>query len=88
MLDPKEVMADTASYSDWVFGLFFLLGYQFGPRLADLGETRFWTIDSRADYGADYGALNAFACHHINTDVSPPTGRTSSGWLARSPPGR
>jgi len=30
-----------------VFGLFFLLGYQFSPRLADLGGRRFWRLPSR-----------------------------------------
>ena len=35
-LRPHEVMSDTAGYSDLVFGLFWLLGYQFSPRLADL----------------------------------------------------
>jgi TnpA family transposase len=65
VLDPTEVMADTASYSDWVFGLFFLLGYQFSPRLADLGEARFWRIDPRADYGA----LNALGRHRLNTEL-------------------
>jgi len=30
-------MTDTAGYSDQVFGLFRLLGYQFSPRLADIG---------------------------------------------------
>jgi len=29
-LEPMEVMTDTAAYSDAVFGLFWLLGYQFG----------------------------------------------------------
>ena len=28
-LDPKEITSDTAGYSDVIFGLFFLLGYQF-----------------------------------------------------------
>lgn len=40
-LRPTEVMTDTANYSDVVFGLFWLLGYQFSPRLADTGEARF-----------------------------------------------
>ena len=39
---PKEVIADTGAYSDVVFGLFYLLGYQFSPRLADAGESRFY----------------------------------------------
>jgi TnpA family transposase len=50
-LDPREVTSDTAGYSDVVFGLFALLGYQFSPRLADAGEARFWRIDRAADYG-------------------------------------
>ena len=31
-LEPMEFMTDTAAYSDAVFGLFWLLGYQFSPR--------------------------------------------------------
>jgi TnpA family transposase len=40
-LHPKELMTDTASYSDVIFGLFHVLGYQFCPRLADMGESPF-----------------------------------------------
>lgn len=49
-LDPKEITSDTAGYSDVIFGLFSLLGYQFSPRLADAGEARFWRIARAADY--------------------------------------
>jgi TnpA family transposase len=62
VLRPLEIMADTAAYSDVIFGLFYLLGYQFSPRLADIGETRFWRIDP----DADYGALNGLARHRVN----------------------
>lgn len=34
-LNPVEIMTDTAGTSDIIFGLFWLLGYQFSPRLAD-----------------------------------------------------
>ena len=54
-LRPHEVMSDTAGYSDLVFGLFWLLGYQFSPRLADFGESRFWRMNPKADYGALHG---------------------------------
>src|SRR5262249_10884707 len=37
-LRPHEVMSDTAGYCDLVFGLIWLLGYQFSPRLADFEE--------------------------------------------------
>jgi TnpA family transposase len=55
-------MSDTAGYSDPVFGLFWLLGYQFSPRLADFGESRFWRIEPKADYGA----LNGLARQRVN----------------------
>ena len=55
-------MTDTGAYSDVVFGLFRLLGYRFSPRLADVGGTRFWRIDPKADYGA----LNAVSAHHLS----------------------
>lgn len=62
---PKELMTDTAGYSDLVFGLFWLLGYQFSPRLADLGESRFW----RVNRAANYGALDGLARQRINTKL-------------------
>ncbi len=61
-LRPKELMTDTASHSDVIFGLFHVLGYQFSPRLADVGEARFWRIDP----SADYGVLNGLARQTIN----------------------
>jgi len=64
-LRPTELMTDTAGYTDIVFGLFRLLGYQFSPRLADLGDARFW----RSDRTADYGPLNGIARHRVNTDL-------------------
>jgi TnpA family transposase len=50
-LKPTQIITDTGAYSDVVFGLFRLLGYRFSPRLADIGGTRFWRIDPKADYG-------------------------------------
>jgi TnpA family transposase len=62
LLRPQEIMTDTASYSDVVFGLFSLLGYRFSPRLADLGDVRFWRFDPHADYGA----LNHVTRHRLD----------------------
>ena len=39
-------MTDSAAYSDVVFGLFWMLGYRFSPRLADIGGARPWRIDT------------------------------------------
>lgn len=58
-------MTDTAGYSDVVFGLFWLLGYRFSPRLADIGEARFWRIDN----SANYGVLDGLTKNKINTDL-------------------
>jgi TnpA family transposase len=60
-----ELMTDTASYTDVIFGLFHVLGYQFSPRLADVGEARFWRIDA----SADYGVLNGLARQTINRSL-------------------
>jgi TnpA family transposase len=67
-LQPTHIMTDTGAYSDVVFGLFRLLGYRFCPRLADVGSTRFWRIDSEADYGQ----LNAIANHQIKLSLIEP----------------
>lgn len=61
-LRPTEIMTDTAGASHMVFGLFWLLGYQFSPSLADAGEAVFWRIDK----SADYGVLNNLARGSIN----------------------
>ncbi len=55
--ESTEIMTDTAGASELVFGLFWLLGYQFSPRLADAGASVFW----RMDHDADYGVLNDIA---------------------------
>ncbi len=64
-LQPREVMTDTAGASDVVFALFWLLGYRFSPRLADVGGSRFWRMDPKADYGI----LNDLARQTINTKL-------------------
>jgi TnpA family transposase len=64
-LQPRELMTDTAGYSDIVFGLFWLLGYQFSPRLADVGTARFWRLNS----DANYGVLNDLARQKIQVSL-------------------
>lgn len=61
-LNPIEIMTDTAGTSDMIFGLFWLLGYQFSPRFADAGESIFYRIDK----SADYGVLNELAFSTVN----------------------
>jgi len=64
-LNPNEIMADTAGSSEIVFALFWLLGFQFSPRLADIGRLRFW----RMEPSADYGPLDQLARNRVNVDL-------------------
>jgi TnpA family transposase len=61
-LQPKEIMTDMGAYSDVMFALFWVLGFQFSPRISDVGGARFWRIDPTADYDA----LNGLARRKIN----------------------
>jgi len=63
-LSPKELMTDTAGASEIIFALFWLLGYQFSPRLADIGGARFWRLDPHADYGP----LNDLSRHRVRLE--------------------
>jgi TnpA family transposase len=62
-LQPTEIMTDTGAYADIIFGLLWLLGYQFSPRISDVGGARFWRIDR----SAEYGPLQRLARHKVNT---------------------
>ena len=62
---PTMIITDQASYSDQIFGLFWLLGYQFSPRPAGLPDQRFWRLDPHADYGP----LDRLARHRISHEL-------------------
>ena len=64
-LAPQQIMTDTAGYSDRIFGLFGLLGFQFSPRIANNKGTKLWRIDSNAFYGD----LNGISQNKINLDL-------------------
>ena len=48
---PETIVTDTASYSDIVFGLLTLTGWQYAPQLADLPDQKLWRVDPHAAYG-------------------------------------
>jgi len=62
---PTQVVTDSGSYTDQLFGAFWLLGYRFSPRLADVGDARLW----RLDRAADYGPLNGLARQRIAREL-------------------
>jgi len=59
---PEVIVTDTGSYSDIVFGLLQLLGFDYRPQLADLPDAKLWRIYP----GADYGPLAAAARGRID----------------------
>ena len=63
--DPTEIMTDTGAYTDVIFGIFWLLGYQFSPRIADVGGARFWRVDP----AGDYSPLDKLASHRAKTGI-------------------
>jgi TnpA family transposase len=65
VLEPTEIMTDTGAYTDVIFGTFWLLGYQFSPRITDIGSARFW----RTDPAADYGPLDKLAAQKVKTGI-------------------
>lgn len=50
-LKPTEISSDTAGASEIAFGIFRLLGWQFSPRLADVGSATLYRTDPAAHYG-------------------------------------
>jgi len=82
-LNPTEIMTDTGAYADVVFGLFWLLGYRFSPRIADMGNSRLWRIDPKADYSP----LNGVSQHRINADlILQHWDDLLTGWIAEAGP--
>ncbi|WP_248761245.1 Tn3 family transposase [Pseudarthrobacter sp. SSS035] len=59
---PEVLVTDQGSYSDIVFGLVTMLGFDYRPVLADLPDAKLWRINA----GADYGALDKAARGRIN----------------------
>jgi TnpA family transposase len=58
---PEMVATDNASYSDMVFGLFKILGYNFSPRFKDLDDQRFWRAEMNGIETGGYGPLGDLA---------------------------
>ncbi|WP_354191000.1 Tn3 family transposase [Arthrobacter sp. UYCu712] len=48
---PEVLITDQGSYSDIVFGLVTLLGFDYRPVFADLPDAKLWRINRSADYG-------------------------------------
>ena len=80
---PEVVVTDTGSYSDIVFGLLTLLGFDYRPALADLPDARLW----RTDPAADYGPLNPAARgKHRPRSRRRALARHPCAWSPRSTP--
>jgi hypothetical protein len=51
-IDIREHYTDTAGAIDHVFGLCYLLGFRFAPRIRDLADRRLYVVGARAAYKA------------------------------------
>ncbi len=60
------VATDNASYSDIVFGIFRILGYNFSPRFKDLDDQRFWRATMPGVETGTYGVLEPLARNRVN----------------------
>jgi TnpA family transposase len=47
----REHYTDTHGFTEHIFGLCYLLGYSFMPRLRDLADQHLFKLDRQADYG-------------------------------------
>lgn len=63
---PEMVATDNALYSDIVFGLFTMLGYNFSPRFKDLSDQRFWRAEMPGVETGEYGPLEDLARNKVN----------------------
>lgn len=64
-LQIKEHYTDTAGYTEQVFGLCFLLGFRFAPRIRDLGETRLYP----PNLPSTYPNLESIMARRINSGL-------------------
>ncbi|CAM5348486.1 hypothetical protein SBADM41S_10337 [Streptomyces badius] len=63
---PEMVATDNASYSDMVFGLFKILGYNFSPRFRDLDDQRFWRATMPGVQTGTYSPMEDLARNRVN----------------------
>jgi len=64
-LEIQEHTTDTGGYTDLLFALFDLVGIQFAPRLADVGDTRLY----RVTRNLRYHHIDTLKLHTLNLDL-------------------
>jgi len=65
ILRPREHSTDTHGFTEQLFGLCYLLGYSFMPRLKDLADQQLYKLD-RVE---SYGELDALLRQRVSTDL-------------------
>ncbi len=58
LLDIKEHTTDTGGYTEHIFALCYLLGYEFMPRIKDIKDQQLYKISRNCDYGELNPLLN------------------------------
>jgi TnpA family transposase len=65
VLRPHEHCSDMHGYTEHIFGLCYLLGFSFMPRLKDLKDQQLFRLDRHTSYGA----IDAIIRATVNADV-------------------
>jgi len=65
LLEIKEHTTDTEGYTEHIFALCFLLGYQFMPRIKDLKDQQLYRISR----DSDYGVLDILLDKYLDLDI-------------------
>jgi TnpA family transposase len=65
ILRPREHYTDTHGFTEQLFGLCYLLGYSFMPRLKDLADQQLY----KPDCAESYGELDALLRHRVSTEL-------------------
>jgi TnpA family transposase len=89
VLRPKEHYTDTHGFTEQLFGLCYLLGFQFMPRIKDLKDQQLYKVSRMTSYGPLDPVFRATVDLALppRCAIGPPRPMwCSNGWRAARPP--
>jgi TnpA family transposase len=86
ILKPRKHTTDTDGYTEIIFALCYLLGYEFMPRIRDLKDQQLYRVNKDVDYGVFAPLLNKSANIDIVVEQWPAMLRVVLSLLHRTVP--
>ena len=86
ILRPREHYTDTHGFTEQLFGLCYLLGFSFMPRLKDLSDQQLYKVDRTRSYGAIDPLFRATIDVALLREQWDPLVRVATSLRARSAP--